>query len=223
MREAEVRPQILAIADQVCDKRVVLPAEALELLSRYQTTFALRRQYERTKRCGEWKFPRACAPRGCPDCQFQAPRPPVSTPGCPPDRWQDQVHRRARTRVEHRGCGPARRPVASNRVCLGRARCRIGPCVARGAGGRARRNRKLDPCGFSQGLAGGLGDPSNVPAAVVPPMPRLRATRGGSSARNSKGIAIRRAGGSQAGRSAVASCNDGRTRCRVMQFSASSA
>lgn len=38
LREAEKRPQILAIAEQVRIKRLVLPEETLVLLSRYQTT-----------------------------------------------------------------------------------------------------------------------------------------------------------------------------------------
>lgn len=38
LREADARPQILTIADQVRSKRVILPAETLELLARYQTT-----------------------------------------------------------------------------------------------------------------------------------------------------------------------------------------
>lgn len=38
LRQAEGRPHILALADQVRAKRLVLPADALELLARYQTT-----------------------------------------------------------------------------------------------------------------------------------------------------------------------------------------
>jgi hypothetical protein len=37
-REAEARPQILRLAEQVRAKRLVLPSDTLELLARYQTT-----------------------------------------------------------------------------------------------------------------------------------------------------------------------------------------
>jgi len=38
IREAEARPHVLALAEQVRAKRLVLPADTLELISRYQTT-----------------------------------------------------------------------------------------------------------------------------------------------------------------------------------------
>lgn len=38
LREAEARPHILSVANQVRAKRLVLPADTLELLARYQTT-----------------------------------------------------------------------------------------------------------------------------------------------------------------------------------------
>ena len=38
LREAEARPQIMALAEHVRAKRLVLPKDTLELLSRYQTT-----------------------------------------------------------------------------------------------------------------------------------------------------------------------------------------
>ena len=38
LRQAEERPTVLALAEQVRAKRLVLPAETLEVLTRYQTT-----------------------------------------------------------------------------------------------------------------------------------------------------------------------------------------
>lgn len=58
LREADARPQILAIADQVRAKRLVLPEETLVLFSRYQTTldnqlFKLLRGLRETQ---EWRL-----------------------------------------------------------------------------------------------------------------------------------------------------------------------
>jgi hypothetical protein len=38
IREAEARPHVLALADQIRAKRMVLPTDTLEVMSRYQTT-----------------------------------------------------------------------------------------------------------------------------------------------------------------------------------------
>ena len=58
LREADARPQILTIADQVRSKRVVLPAETLELMARYQTTLdnQLYKALRALREAQEWRL-----------------------------------------------------------------------------------------------------------------------------------------------------------------------
>ena len=58
LREAERRPQVLALAEQVKTKRLVLPDEALELFSRYQTTLdnQLYKALRALREAQEWRL-----------------------------------------------------------------------------------------------------------------------------------------------------------------------
>ena len=55
---AKARPHILALADQVKAKRLVLPADALELLARYQTTLdnQLYKSLRALREAQEWRL-----------------------------------------------------------------------------------------------------------------------------------------------------------------------
>ena len=58
LREAERRPEVLAWAEQVKAKRLVLPDEALEVFSRYQTTLdnQLYKALRALREAQEWRF-----------------------------------------------------------------------------------------------------------------------------------------------------------------------
>lgn len=58
LREAEARPHIMALAEQVRAKRLVLPAETLELLARYQTTLdnQLYKALKALREAQEWRL-----------------------------------------------------------------------------------------------------------------------------------------------------------------------
>lgn len=58
LREAAARPQLITIADQVRAKGVVLPAETLELLARYQTTLdnQLFKALKALREAQEWRL-----------------------------------------------------------------------------------------------------------------------------------------------------------------------
>ena len=58
LKEAEQRPRVLALAEQVKAKRLVLPDEALEVFSRYQTTLdnQLYKALRALREAQEWRF-----------------------------------------------------------------------------------------------------------------------------------------------------------------------
>ena len=57
-REAVARPQILALAEQIRAKRLVLPTSTLELMARYQTTLdnQLFKLLRALREAQEWRF-----------------------------------------------------------------------------------------------------------------------------------------------------------------------
>ena len=58
LREATARPHVLALAEQVRSKRLVLPADTLELLARYQTTLdnQLYKALRALREAQEWRL-----------------------------------------------------------------------------------------------------------------------------------------------------------------------
>ena len=58
LRRADARPQLLAIAEQVRAKRVVLPPDSLELLARYQSTLdnQLYKALKALREAQEWRL-----------------------------------------------------------------------------------------------------------------------------------------------------------------------
>ena len=58
LREAEKRPRIVALAEQVRARRLVLPADALEVFSRYQTTLdnQLYKALRALREAQEWRL-----------------------------------------------------------------------------------------------------------------------------------------------------------------------
>jgi hypothetical protein len=58
LRLAEARPNVLALAEQVRTKCLVLPTDTLELLARYQTTLdnQLNRALRALREAQEWRF-----------------------------------------------------------------------------------------------------------------------------------------------------------------------
>ena len=58
LRQADERPTVLALAEQVRAKRLVLPAETLEVLTRYQTTLdnQLIRLLKALRQAQEWRL-----------------------------------------------------------------------------------------------------------------------------------------------------------------------
>ena len=58
LTEAEARPHVLALAEQVRAKRLILPADTLELLSRYQTTLdnQLYKALKALREAQEWRL-----------------------------------------------------------------------------------------------------------------------------------------------------------------------
>jgi hypothetical protein len=64
LRHAAARPHIIALAEQVRAKRLVLPADTLELLARYQTTLdnQLYKALRALREAQEWRCRRTDQP-----------------------------------------------------------------------------------------------------------------------------------------------------------------